>query len=315
MRSVKLAEIATRDNFDEAAYLRANPDVRAAVESAQFTSGRAHFDVLGHKEGRRQLFLGDRVLEMRDRKMKRLSPFLRTDMKHQWQGRKVDYLTRELRAATRIADTNHVSSNEYDGYGIAIIERHPNGLILDCGAGSRSSYFENVVNFEIVDYPSTDVLGVGEELPFLNSTFDGIISVAVLEHVRDPFKCANEITRVLKRGGVLYCCVPFLQPYHGYPHHYFNATAQGIRRLFEDDLEIIDQRVLDSMKPLAALQWILASWKQGLSEPTADKFSQMTVSEFLADQAELLTKPFCSELSNDKLLELACATVITARKP
>ena len=45
---------ATVDTFDEAAYLRANPDVAAAVSSGDYASGREHFDRFGQKEGRHQ---------------------------------------------------------------------------------------------------------------------------------------------------------------------------------------------------------------------------------------------------------------------
>lgn len=43
---------ATAENFDEAAYLRANPDVAAAVKAGKLKSGRQHFDRYGHAEGR-----------------------------------------------------------------------------------------------------------------------------------------------------------------------------------------------------------------------------------------------------------------------
>ncbi len=312
MQVVDLTETATHENFNEDAYLRANPDVSAAVKSARLKSGRDHFEVFGLKEGRRQLSVGS-ITEIRSRKLQQLEPFLRTDMAREWRNEKWDYLTAKLREETRIADTHLVSSNGYDSNALAMIQT--GGIILDCGAGSRGVYYSNVVNFEIVDYQSTDVLGVGEQLPFLDGTFDGVISSAVLEHVRDPFRCAREISRVLKPGGELYCCVPFLQPYHGYPHHYFNATAQGIRRLFEDELEITDQRVLDSMRPIAALEWILSSWKQGLTPRTSEEFSRMTVADLLSGQAALLKMPFCTEMTTQKTFELACATVIKARKP
>jgi SAM-dependent methyltransferase len=119
----------------------------------------------------------------------------------------------------------------------------PDGLLLDCGAGRRPTYYSNVVNYEIVDYDSTDVLGVGEYLPFKDDMFDAVISVAVLEHVCDPFRCATEISRVLKPGRRLICGVPFICPLHGYPHHYYNMTGQGLRALFEDKLEIEDHTV------------------------------------------------------------------------
>lgn len=43
---------ATAQTFDEAGYLRANPDVAAAVAAGKLKSGRAHFDRYGHAEGR-----------------------------------------------------------------------------------------------------------------------------------------------------------------------------------------------------------------------------------------------------------------------
>jgi len=100
-------------------------------------------------------------------------------------------------------------------------------------AGLKSFSYPNVVNMEIVPYASTDAVGVGQSLPFPDDTFDAVLSIAVLEHVNDPFLCARELIRVLKPGGRLMCAVPFLQPEHGYPHHYFNMTRMGLAELFK----------------------------------------------------------------------------------
>jgi SAM-dependent methyltransferase len=48
-----LEELATESNFDERAYLSANPDVAQAVKNGSFKSGRAHFNIFGKREGRR----------------------------------------------------------------------------------------------------------------------------------------------------------------------------------------------------------------------------------------------------------------------
>jgi hypothetical protein len=48
-------EPATEENFDEVAYLLANPDVAAAVAAGSFPSGRQHFDRHGHAEARHQV--------------------------------------------------------------------------------------------------------------------------------------------------------------------------------------------------------------------------------------------------------------------
>lgn len=309
----ELHETFTETNFDEASYLAAHADVRAAVSAGRFSSGRHHFDLFGRSEGR--TFDRDMSLvEPRRTKMAKLEPFLRTDMACAWEGGKVNFLTPELRESARICDTDAQSQHAYDGDICALIRDYPDGLILDCGAGLRKTYFENVVNFEIVDYPSTDVLGVGETLPFVDGTFDAVISVAVLEHVRDPFRCADEIARVLKPGGRLYCCVPFLQPYHGYPHHYFNATPQGLRRLFADTLHVDDVRTNEGTHPIWALQWILASWADGLPPETCEAFRKMTVEDLLRAPGDQIGKPFCRDLPPNKTMELACATILTARK-
>jgi hypothetical protein len=48
-------EITTPENYDEQAYVDANPDVAAAIRANGVRSGRDHFDAFGHAEGRRQL--------------------------------------------------------------------------------------------------------------------------------------------------------------------------------------------------------------------------------------------------------------------
>ncbi|WP_158292097.1 methyltransferase domain-containing protein [Paracraurococcus ruber] len=310
---IVLFDAATDESFDEAAYLRANADVQQAVARGDFDSGRQHFEAFGRHEGRRQRHLHD-LSALRAAKLDRLRPHLRLDLPHETRDGKYDFLTSELRAETRIVETENVSENAYDAPMQRLVEKHRDGLVLDCGAGRRPVYYPNVVNYEIVDYPTTDILGVGEVLPFRDDSFDAIFSVAVLEHVRDPFRCAAEIARVLKPGGDLFCAVPFLQPLHGYPHHYFNATHQGIRRLFEDRLEVRDVTVFPSTHPVIALHWMLGSYAQGLAGRTREEFLAMRVADFLQPWEAMVEQPFATELPMDKQLELACATVLTATK-
>jgi SAM-dependent methyltransferase len=55
--------------------------------------------------------------------------------------------------------------------------------------------------------------GASEELPFINSSFDVILSHEMLEHVRDDRRSVEEMVRALKPGGVMLLFVPNL----GYP--------------------------------------------------------------------------------------------------
>jgi SAM-dependent methyltransferase len=146
------------------------------------------------------------------------------------------------------------------------------------------------------------------------ATFDAVFSIAVLEHVRNPFRCAAEIARVLKSGGELYCCIPFLQPLHGYPHHYFNATPQGARRLFEDLLRVESVGVPRALHPVWALSWIVRSWSEGLDEPTRTAFLDMQLKELIVPPEPLLAHAFARDLSSEKQLELATGTMVKAVK-
>jgi len=301
--------------FDEKDYLARYPDVAAAIVNGKCVSGAQHFQMHGRQEGRTaQEGKPQKLGEAKAQKRERFRPLLRTDLPMRETPGCCDFLSDELRTAFDIVDTDAVSSGEYDSHVLDLIERHRDGLVLDCGAGRRDVYFPNVVNFEIVDYDTTDVRGVAEVLPFVDGAFDAVISIAVLEHVKDPFACAAEIARVLKPGGELICCVPFLQPYHGYPHHYYNMTQQGLRNLFERTVDVDRVDVYDSVRPIWSLHWIVQSWAAGLRGDTRESFLDMRVRDLLAPPPHFLGSPFVRELSDEKNLELASATVLFGRK-
>lgn len=305
----------TPANFSEAAYLAANPDVADAVARRLVPDARAHFDRFGRLEGRKLFRMPEGLEAFQAAKTERIAPILRDDLPVRRRGLKYDFLSEELRALSGIGDTLNVSQNAYDPFLLALIEENRDGLVLDCGAGRRDRTFANVVNLEIVDYESTDVLAVGEVLPFRDESFDAVISIAVLEHVRDPFACAREIARVLKPGGRLMCSVPFLQPVHGYPHHYYNMTGQGLRALFDRSLVIDRQFVPESLLPIWSLTWIVKSWAAGLPPAARKRFLSRPLSDFHADPLALLAESYVTELPDEKNEELASGTYLFAHKP
>ena len=52
------------------------------------------------------------------------------------------------------------------------------------------------------------VQGIGEHLPFADSSVDLVVSLQVLEHVQEPERVLREIDRVLRPGGILYLSAP-----------------------------------------------------------------------------------------------------------
>ncbi|MCK4250318.1 class I SAM-dependent methyltransferase [candidate division WOR-3 bacterium] len=65
------------------------------------------------------------------------------------------------------------------------------------------------------------------KLPFKNESFDSCICNAVLEHVKEPEIALRECNRVLRRGGVLWVSVPFLQHIHA-EYDFRRYTGQGL---------------------------------------------------------------------------------------
>jgi SAM-dependent methyltransferase len=113
-------------------------------------------------------------------------------------------------------------------------------LMLELGAGRESSSAANVVRTDAFVFSAEhlDVVADAHVLPFPDASFDFVFSLAVFEHLHSPWLAAAEIARVLRPGGRVFTLCAFLQPLHGYPDHYFNATESGLRRLFSDDFEV-----------------------------------------------------------------------------
>lgn len=230
----------------------------------------------------------------------------------------VDFLPDDFKRTFGVDLTDNISSWDYDQRIVDIITASPDKLFLDCGAGLRKVCYPNVINYEIVNYSTTDVVGVAEKLPFADNSLDGVISVAVLEHVKDPFLGAAEMARVLKPGGVLFCSVPFLQPLHGYPHHYYNMTAEGMKNLFPK-LAIEDVYVPLSLHPIQSIRWILYSYIRGLPDSEWSAFENLRVKDiFRLPQFESFYRkeiPFIHRLSPQAMTEVAAGHCLVARKP
>lgn len=215
----------------------------------------------------------------------------------------------KLAIEANLVSSANVSANPYTPEALALIERVTSrgGVVLDCGAGSRPLRMKGVVNLEIVDYASTDVLAIGEALPFADASFDGALSLAVLEHVRDPFRCARELLRVVKPGGELLIDVPFLQPVHGFPHHYYNMTAQGLSNLFGDGARVLSCVVPPHGHPIFGVQWLLRDYFAGLPADVAADFGAMTVNDIVALNAPaFLGDPRAHMLNPDAQTTVAC---------
>jgi SAM-dependent methyltransferase len=133
-------------------------------------------------------------------------------------------------------------------------------VILNVGAG-YTDYGPRVLNVDIFDSGTTDVIASAMALPFADDTADLVILQGVLEHVEDAARTFAECYRVLKPGGLFYTEMPFMQPYHESPIDMRRSTRPGLSRLCAPLAEV-ESGI--HMGPASALTWMLRELLAGV---------------------------------------------------
>ena len=145
------------------------------------------------------------------------------------------------------------------------------GLIIDIGGGlridpnrgakvnpqHREQFFAYLqdpnVQYRVTGYTDKyhpDLIEDIHRLSFADGSVDGLFCLAVLEHVYDPKRAAEEVVRVLKKGGIALLYLPFIYRYHANSteeyRDYYRYSKDGISYLFRgcSELEICPVRGL-----------------------------------------------------------------------
>lgn len=115
-------------------------------------------------------------------------------------------------------------SNIESSSGLDILHKWEKGKLLDIGCGSGAllkaasdngfevsgiDISEVAVDMAKKNAPKAEiVMGIAEQLPFSEDSFDYLTCIGSLEHFIDPKKAAHEMSRVLKTGGEAVILVP-----------------------------------------------------------------------------------------------------------
>jgi SAM-dependent methyltransferase len=97
--------------------------------------------------------------------------------------------------------------------------------ILECDKNTKA---ERIVYADICECPE-----------ILNDSYDIVYSNNVFEHLNEPWKAAEEISRILKFNGLTIHTTVFSWRYHPVPVDMFRYTSDGLKYLFERTGKII----------------------------------------------------------------------------
>ena len=113
--------------------------------------------------------------------------------------------------------------------------------LLDAGAGEcaykrlfakqRYVAIDAAIGEAKWNYRNLDVMGLIDNLPFVDDSFDAVLSTETLEHLQTPCESIAEMCRVLKPGGRLFLTTPFAHAEHQVPHDYFRYTSYALQRI------------------------------------------------------------------------------------
>jgi ubiquinone/menaquinone biosynthesis C-methylase UbiE/uncharacterized protein YbaR (Trm112 family) len=160
-------------------------------------------------------------------------------------------------------------------------------VVLVVGGGGQRSWLDSalgldgmvrVVYTDIDIRADVDIFCDGHELPFQDCSYDAVITTAVLEHVLYPERVAGEILRVLKKGGLLYSELPFMQQVHEGAYDFTRYTLSGHRRLFNEIKEIESGMVAG---PGTALVWAIENFLLGFVSRSFSRYLMKSVSRLL----------------------------------
>lgn len=178
---------------------------------------------------------------------------------------------------------NIKAESNYHKFNQLLISQNPYPKVLVIGGSILGKGTSSIINNPDIDLVESDIsfgtrtnlICDAHNIPFADNSFDGVIIQAVLEHVVDPWRCVEEIHRILTKDGLVYAETPFMQQVHGGCYDFTRFTYLGHRRLFRK-FEEVDSGI--ACGPAMALAW---SYKYFMLSFTKSKLLRMMIELFV----------------------------------
>jgi SAM-dependent methyltransferase len=208
------------------------------------------------------------TMDLRDAEQKQLTPASRVK---QWLSKLIPPISRPVNdfpAADALATIK------------ASLDYSPRILVI--GAGDAELELETgdeLVYSDVAIGRLTQLVCDAHDIPFPDDYFDAVIAEAVFEHVANPYRCADEIHRVLKPNGFLYAITPFMQQVHMGRYDFTRFTHLGHRRLFR---RFSEERSGVSNAQGMVLAWSIERFISGFSDKPGVYHKLRSLARFVA---------------------------------
>lgn len=206
---------ATLENFNEVAYLLANPDVARAVMNGEIASAYIHLSAFGLSEGRMQLAAEKSQIDLDQ-----------------------NYLVGDVPPSEIASHANQ--------RGLIQSLLRPGCSVLEVGSRcvtSDSIWLREAceklrcayTGFDFHPGRNVDISGDAHQLSrIVSGQFDIIYSSAVFEHLAMPWIVSREIVKCLKVGGHLVLETHFSFSSHERPWNFFQFSDMALKVLFPE---------------------------------------------------------------------------------
>ena len=169
--------------------------------------------------------------------------------------------------------TVHITALPVEKAVAHVFANNQSARVLVIGAADNDFNDPRVTYSDIYRGKNVSVMFDAHSIPYPDGAFDCVVGIAVLEHVADPWKCAQEMTRVVAPGGFVYSSIPFLQPVHMGAYDFTRFTYLGHRRLWRQFEEVSSG---PDMGPATSTAFALEHVFLGLSKrPGIKKFLRL----------------------------------------
>ncbi|MEN9390237.1 MAG: hypothetical protein RLZZ283_337 [Candidatus Parcubacteria bacterium] len=183
---------------------------------------------------------------------------------------------------------------------------------LDIGSGGSmygyDRFFTKRVTVDIDPARNPEIVGDIHALPFPDGTFDRVLCVEVLEHVKDPRQAFKEMKRVLKPGGKIVLSTRFLFPIHDAPHDYWRFTHFALQMLC-DEAALAVERLEPDTRTLSGLGAVM----QRIAFQSRFKYADKLVKVLFFAKARVLD--WGSWLTKEEFGDIKKETRVTALAP